>query len=89
MRGDIKAFFQHLRESPDQMPFTEPEQVIANFESIHARIGEKLEQVFGLKPKAGFEVRRTEAFREASASAEYVPGTKNASRAGVFYVPIS
>jgi uncharacterized protein (DUF885 family) len=33
-------------------------------------------------------VRRTEAFREASASAEYVPGTKDASRPGVFYVPI-
>jgi uncharacterized protein (DUF885 family) len=33
-------------------------------------------------------VRRTEAFREASASAEYNPGTQDGSRAGVFYVPI-
>jgi uncharacterized protein (DUF885 family) len=41
-----------------------------------------------LKPKADFVVKRTEAFREASASAEYVPGTKDASRAGIFYVPI-
>ena len=44
--------------------------------------------LFNLKPKATFEVRRTEAFREASASAEYVPGSKDASRSGIFYVPI-
>ncbi len=33
-------------------------------------------------------VRRTEAFREASASAEYSQGTPNGSRPGIFYVPV-
>jgi len=70
------------------MPFTEPEQVIANFETIHERMAAQIGEVFDIEPKAGFEVRRTEAFREASASAEYVPGTKDGSRPGVFYVPI-
>ena len=37
-----------------------------------------------MEPKATFEVRRTEAFREASASAEYVPGSKDGSRSGIF-----
>ena len=46
------------------------------------------DQVFELQPKASFVVKRTETFREASASAEYVPGTKDASRPGIFYVPI-
>lgn len=87
-KGDLKAFFEHVRSSKEQMPFTEPEQVIANFNDIHNRMSKKLNEVFDLKPKANFEVRRTEAFREASASAEYVPGTKDGSRAGVFYVPI-
>ncbi|MFZ1806483.1 MAG: DUF885 domain-containing protein [Cyclobacteriaceae bacterium] len=86
--GDLKAFFEYVRNSKEQMPFTEPEQVIANFNDIHARMSKKLSEVFDIKPKASFEVRRTEAFREASASAEYVPGTKDASRAGVFYIPI-
>ena len=86
--GDLRAFFNHIRSSKDQMPFSEPEQVIANFNSIRDKINLTLGQVFDLKPKASFEVRRTEAFREASASAEYVPGTKDASRPGVFYVPI-
>jgi uncharacterized protein (DUF885 family) len=70
------------------MPFTAPEQVIANFNAIKDRITLKLNDVFDMQPKADFEVRRTEAFREASASAEYVPGTKDASRSGIFYVPI-
>ena len=88
-KGDIKAFFEFVRNSPAQMPFTDPQQVIDNFNSIKERINKKLDQVFELKPKADFVVRQTEAFREASASAEYVPGTKDASRSGIFYVPIT
>ncbi|GAB1444932.1 DUF885 domain-containing protein [Flammeovirgaceae bacterium] len=87
-KGDLKEFFEQVRTSKEQMPFTDPSQVIANFNDIHNRMSVRLNEVFDLKPKASFEVRRTEAFREASASAEYVPGTKDASRAGVFYVPI-
>ena len=87
-KGDIKAFFESVRNSPEQMPFTDPQQVIDNFNSIKERIDGTLSQVFDLKPKADFVVRRTEAFREASASAEYSPGTKDASRPGIFYVPI-
>lgn len=87
-KGDLKAFFDHVRTSKQQMPFSKPEQVINNFYAINERINKRLDQLFDLRPKAGFEVRRTEAFREASASAEYVPGTKDASRPGIFYVPI-
>ncbi len=87
-KGDLKAFFDHVRTSEQQMPFTKPEQVIANFNAIHDRIDLKLNQLFDLKPKGSFEVRRTEAFREASASAEFLPGNKDGSRPGVFYVPI-
>lgn len=72
-KGDIKAFFESVRNSPAQMPFTDPQQVVDNFNSIKERINGTLNQVFDLKPKADFVVRRTEAFREASASAEYVP----------------
>jgi len=86
--GDLRSFFDHVRASEDQMPFAAPAQVIANFEAIHERMKPHLAELFGVEPRAGFEVRRTEAFREASASAEYVPGTKDGSRPGVFYVPI-
>ena len=87
-KGDIKAFFEYIRNSPEQMSFKKPEEVIDNFNSIKEKINGKLNEVFELSPKANFIVRRTEAFREAAASAEYVPGTKDAKRPGIFYIPI-
>lgn len=87
-KGSVKEFFNYVRSNKEQMPFNTPDEVIANFNAIHERIDLKLKEVFTIAPKTGFEVRRTEAFREASASAEYVPGSKDATRAGIFYVPI-
>jgi len=87
-KGDLKAFFDHVRTNKEQMPFTEPQQVIDNFNGIHNRMKDNLIKLFDLKPKAQFEVRRTQAFRENSASAEYLTGSKDGSRPGVFYVPI-
>lgn len=86
--GDLNAFFEHVRNNKKLIPFTKPEEVIANFNTIHERINLKLGDVFDLKPKGLFEVHRTEAFREASASAEFLPGNKDGSRPGIFYVPI-
>lgn len=87
-KGDLKAFFDHVRTNRKLMPFKKPEDVIANFNTIRTRVEAKLPELFALMPKGGFEVRRTEAFREASASAEFLPGSKDGSRPGVFYVPI-
>jgi uncharacterized protein (DUF885 family) len=86
--GDLQSFFNSLRTKKDLMPFNNPEEVIANFNAINDRIALRIDSLFELTPKAGFNVRRTEAFREASASAEYTPGSKDGSRAGIFYVPI-
>ncbi len=86
--GDLKSFFKFLRNKKELTPFSKPEEVIKNFNNINDRIALKIDSLFALTPKAGFHVRRTEAFREASASAEYVPGSKDGSRSGIFYVPI-
>ena len=86
--GDLNSFFDHVRTRAELMPFTRPEEVIANFEAIHERMQPQLDRLFDQTPKTAFEVRRTEAFREASASAEYNPGSQDGSRPGVFYVPI-
>ncbi len=88
-KGDLKAFFKHVTEGVSQLrPFKNPKQVIANFIAIHEKMKPQLEKQFDLVPKTPFEVRRTEAFREASASAEYIPGSLENSRSGIFYVPI-
>ncbi|MEM9649220.1 MAG: DUF885 domain-containing protein [Bacteroidota bacterium] len=86
--GDLKAFFDYVRNNKELMPFTEPHQVIANFNDIHDQMKPQIEKLFDVKPKTPFEVRRTEAFREKSASAEYNPGSLDGTRPGVFYTPI-
>jgi uncharacterized protein (DUF885 family) len=87
-KGTIKEFFDEVRNKKELKPFTKPEEVIANFEAINARIKPNVDKLFSLQPKTPFEIRRTEAFREKSASAEYMQGTSDGKRPGIFYVPI-
>jgi uncharacterized protein (DUF885 family) len=87
-KGTIVAFFDHVRSRKELMPFKKPEEVIANFESIYQRIKPNVDKLFALQPKTKFEIRRTEAFREQTASAEYIQGTADGTRPGIFYVPI-
>lgn len=87
-KGNLLAFFDEVRNKKELMPFNQPEEVIANFNRIHKIIEPKVDQLFSLQPKTKFEVRRTEAFREKTASAEYNQGTADGSRPGIFYVPI-
>ena len=86
--GDLKSFFNHVRELDELIPFSEPQEVIDNFNKIHEKMTPQVNKLFGLQPKTPFEVRRTESFREASASAEYNPGSLDGTRPGIFYVPI-
>jgi len=87
-KGTLAAFFDEVRNKPSLKPFKKPEEVIANFEKIYARIKPNVDKLFSLQPKTKFEIRRTEAFREKTASAEYMAGTADGSRPGIFYVPI-
>jgi uncharacterized protein (DUF885 family) len=86
--GSLNDFFKHVRTLKKLMPFDKPEQVIDNFNSIHERMLPYVNNLFELQPKTPFEVRRTEAFREASAAAQYNPGSLDGTRPGIFYVPI-
>jgi uncharacterized protein (DUF885 family) len=86
--GSLTSFFNYVRKKKKLIPFTDPNQVIENFNNIHDRMKPNLAKLFDLTPKTPFEVRRTEAFREATASAEYMPGSLDGTRPGIFYVPI-
>jgi uncharacterized protein (DUF885 family) len=70
------------------MPFKTPQDVLSAFDGIHKKMEPQLRSMFGRVPKTPFEVRQTEAFRAASASAEYNQGSPDGSRPGIFYVPI-
>jgi uncharacterized protein (DUF885 family) len=87
-KGTINEFFEYVRTKPELMAFKKPEDVIANFERIYGIIKPNVNKLFSLQPKCPFEIKRTEAFREASASAEYNQGSADGKRPGIFYVPI-
>ncbi|WP_028890980.1 DUF885 family protein [Tenacibaculum sp. 47A_GOM-205m] len=86
--GSLKEFFDFVRNNKELMPYTETQQIIDNFNAIHEKMKPQLEKLFGNKPKTPFVVKQTEKFREASASAEYNPGSLDGTRPGVFYTPI-
>ncbi len=86
--GDLNAFFEFMKKDKQFMPFKTPEDVLNSFRSIQNKIDPKLKSMFGRVPKTPFEIRQTEAFRAASASAEYNQGSADGKRPGIFYVPI-
>lgn len=87
-KGTLLEFFEYVRNKPELKPFKKPEEVIANFERIYSVIKPNVDKLFSLQPQTKFEIRRTEAFREKTASAEYMQGLADGSRPGIFYVPI-
>jgi uncharacterized protein (DUF885 family) len=87
-KGDLKSFFNYLHTDKKFMPYKEPAEVINAYKNIEARMQPQLKKLFNLVPKAKFEVRQTEKFREASASAEYNQSAPDGSRPGIFYVPV-
>lgn len=87
-KGDLNAFFEFMRNDPQFTPFKTPKEVLSAFHAIHKKMEPKLKLLFGRVPKTPFEIRQTEAFRAASASAEYFQGSQEGNRPGIFYVPI-
>ncbi len=87
-KGHINAFFEYMKTDKKFMPYKTPQEVLAAFEAIHKRIEPNLSKMFNHVPKTPFEIRQTEAYRAASASAEYNQGSPDGTRPGIFYVPI-
>ncbi|MBP6625148.1 MAG: DUF885 domain-containing protein, partial [Chitinophagaceae bacterium] len=87
-KGSLPEFFAHINTDPQFYPFNTPKEVLDSFWAIH-KIEEKyLDKFFESKPTTKFEIKQTEAYRAASASAEYNAGSEDGTRPGIFYVPI-
>ena len=87
-KGDMHSFFEFLNKDKQFMPFKTPKDVLDSFWAIKKTEDPKLKELFNNVPKSPFTIRQTEAFRAASASAEYNPPSKDGSRPGIFYVPV-
>ena len=87
-KGDMHSFFEFLNKDKQFMPFKTPKDVLDSFWAIKKTEDPRLKELFNNVPKSPFTIRQTEAFRAASASAEYNPPSKDGSRPGIFYVPV-
>ncbi|HET8541541.1 MAG TPA: DUF885 domain-containing protein [Anaeromyxobacter sp.] len=84
--GDLAAFFRWLRDDP-RFYYTDPEALLAGYRALQEKVNAALPRGFDVFPKADYEIRPVEAFRAKSMSgAEYVQGTPDGRRPGVFYV---
>ncbi|GIW99961.1 MAG: hypothetical protein KatS3mg111_3294 [Pirellulaceae bacterium] len=86
--GTLHDFFHYLRTDPRFRPFRTAEEVLDFFRRLPPKLEPGLQQAFLRRPRTPLEIRRTESFREKTASAEYMPGAADGSRPGIFYCPI-
>jgi uncharacterized protein (DUF885 family) len=88
-QGDLPAFLRWLREEP-RFYFADEASLLAGYRDLQARVNALLPRLFDVFPKADYEVRPVEAFRARSmAGGEYMAGTPDGRRPGVFYVNTS
>jgi uncharacterized protein (DUF885 family) len=87
-KGTLPEFFNFINTDKQFTPFKTPQEVLDSFWAIKNCMTPHLKTLFENEPKTKFEIRQTEAFRAASASAEYNAGSEDGTRPGIFYTPI-
>jgi uncharacterized protein (DUF885 family) len=89
-KGDLQAFFKHVKESDEYYYPTTPDGKAAYVKRANEIIDTmraRLDDFFGVKPKAPLVVKVVEPFREkGSAGAFYEEPAPDGSRPGVYYV---
>jgi uncharacterized protein (DUF885 family) len=84
-QGDLHAFFQHMTTDPQFAPPSR-DWLEKRYRTIEARIETRIPEQFSLVPKTPLDIRADPAYKEkSSAAGEYMQGTPDGSRPGVFY----
>ena len=84
-RGDLAAFFEHIRTDPRFKP-SSAEQLGNGYREIGRRVDQRIAGLFRTLPRTALEIRPVPAFLERNqAGAYYQGGTPDGSRPGVFY----
>lgn len=85
-QGDLKSFMQHLSTDP-RYRYTTREEMLADYRAAQARIDASTDRLFDVKPRANYEIRPVEPFRERSFSGgSYTPASLDGTRPGVFHL---
>lgn len=84
--GDLKSFMQHMVSDP-RFRYATREEMLADYRAAQARIDATTDRLFDLKPRANYEIRPVEPFRERSFSGgSYTAAALDGSRPGVFHL---
>jgi uncharacterized protein (DUF885 family) len=84
-KGTLQEFFTHLNSDP-QFFWPTREALVAGYVDIKNRVDPQLLKLFEILPRADYEVRAVEPFREKSAAGgQYQAANEDGSRPGIFY----
>jgi uncharacterized protein (DUF885 family) len=84
-KGSLDDFFKFVNSDP-QFFYPDKESLIAGYDDIRKRVNPQLPKLFEILPKADYEVRAVEPFREKSAAGgQYQAASEDGSRPGIFY----
>ena len=86
--GDLKAFFEHIRTDPKYY-YKTPDELLARFKAIEAKIWPGISRLFHDRPKAPFEVRPLPALGDQRGTGYYRPGPPDGVSPGVLYFNMS
>jgi uncharacterized protein (DUF885 family) len=85
-KGDLKAFFHYLNTDP-KFTFSTKQDLLDGYNGVLAKIEKGVPTDFSIHPKAKFEIRPVEPYREKSAAGgQYQPPSEDGKRPGIFYV---
>jgi uncharacterized protein (DUF885 family) len=84
--GSMQDFFKFMQTDP-RFSFKDQKALLEHYRALEDKINQKIPEQFSLVPKAPFEIRPIEPFREKSAAGgEYMIPSEDGSRPGIFYV---
>ncbi|HEU4719936.1 MAG TPA: DUF885 domain-containing protein [Gemmatimonadaceae bacterium] len=85
-QGDLAGFMRRMQTDSSQR-YTTREEMLADYRAAQRRIDATTDRLFDIKPRANYEIRPVEEFRERSASGgSYVAASPEGDRPGVFYL---
>jgi uncharacterized protein (DUF885 family) len=84
-KGTRDEFFRFLNTDP-QFFWSNREDLVAGYQKLKDRVDPQLPKLFETLPRADYEVRAVEPFREKSAAGgSYQAASEDGSRPGIFY----
>jgi uncharacterized protein (DUF885 family) len=86
-KGDLPSFARSLSSGPGEA--STREGLVAAYDGLRGKVSAALPGLFGRLPRAGFEIRPIETFRENSAPSQYQQPSPDGARPGVFFVNAS